>query len=207
MTDVTQILSQIEEGDPQAADQLLMLIYDELRKLATAKMAHENPGQTLQATALVHEAYIRLVDVDKPQHWNSRAHFFGAAAEAMRRILVDRAREKSAEKCGGDLQRVELDPDVPCDDEPDAILELNEALAELEVCNVEAAELVKLRYFAGFSHIQAAEVMGISRRSADRLWTLAKTWLYRQSKFSPATEAQSYYGYWRLPLSMHCSVP
>ena len=180
MTDVTRILSAIEGGDPEAADQLLPLVYEELRKLATAKMAQENPGQTLQATGLVHEAYLRLVDNDKAQHWNSRGHFFGAAAEAMRRILVDRAREKRAEKWGGDLQQVELDPNVACDGEPDAILELNEALAELEACNVEAAKLVKLRYFAGFSHIQAAEVMGISRRSADRLWTLARTWLYRQ---------------------------
>jgi RNA polymerase sigma factor (TIGR02999 family) len=180
MSDVTHILGQIEDGDGQAAEKLLPLVYDELRKLAAAKMTQEKPGQTLQATALVHEAYVRLVDVKKAQHWNSRGHFFGAAAEAMRRILVDRAREKNAEKCGGDLQRVELDPDVPCDGEPDAILELNEALAELEACNVEAAKLVKLRYFAGFSHVQAAEVMGISRRAADRLWTLARTWLYRQ---------------------------
>ena len=180
MTDVTRILSAIEEGDPSAADQLLPLVYEELRKLAAQKMAQEKPGQTLQATGLVHEAYLRLVDNEKAQHWNSRGHFFGAAAEAMRRILVDRAREKSAERCGGDFQRVELDPEVPCDGEPDAILELNEALAELEACNVEAAKLVKLRYFAGFSHTQAAEVMGISRRAADRLWTLARTWLYRQ---------------------------
>ncbi len=180
MTDVTQILNAIEQGDPSAAEQLLPLIYDELRKLAAQKMAQEKPGQTLQATALVHEAYIRLVDGDKAQHWNSRGHFFGSAAEAMRRILVDRARQKSAEKCGGDLQRVELDPNVACDGEPDAILEVNEALAELEACNVEAAKLVKLRYFAGFSHLQAAEVMGISRRAADRLWTLAMTWIYRQ---------------------------
>lgn len=180
MSDVTRILSDIEQGDPDAAEQLLPLVYEELRKLAAAKMVQEDPGQTLQATALVHEAYIRLVDVDKAQHWNSRGHFFGAAAEAMRRILVDRARAKSAEKYGGDLRRVELDQEVPCDGKPDAILELNEALAELEVCNVEAATLVKLRYFAGFSHMQAAEVMGISRRAADRLWTLARTWLYRQ---------------------------
>ena len=180
MTDVTQILNAIEQGDPSAAEQLLPLVYDELRKLAAQKMAQEKPGQTLQATGLVHEAYVRLVDNDKAQHWNSRGHFFGAAAEAMRRILVDRAREKSAEKCGGDFRRVELDPDVPCDGEPDAILELNEALAELEACTGEAAKLVKLRYFAGFSHMQAAEVMGISRRAADRLWTLARTWLYRQ---------------------------
>jgi RNA polymerase sigma factor (TIGR02999 family) len=180
MTDVTRILSAIEDGDALASEQLLPLVYEELRKLATAKMANEKPGQTLQATALVHEAYVRLVDGDKPRNWNSRGHFFGAAAEAMRRILVDRAREKSAEKCGGDFQRVELDPEVPCDGEPNAILELNEALAELEACNVEAAKLVKLRYFAGFSHTQAAEVMGISRRAADRLWMLARTWLYRE---------------------------
>ena len=181
MTDVTRILNAIEQGDPRAADELLPVVYEELRLLAARKMSRERPGQTLQATALVHEAYVRLVDSDEPRKWNSRGHFFGAAAEAMRRILVDRAREKSAEKCGGDFQRVELDPEVPCDGEPDAILELNEALAELEACNVEAAKLVKLRHFAGFSHTQAAEVMGISRRAADRLWTLARTWLYRKT--------------------------
>ena len=180
MKDVTQLLEAVNRGEQQATDELLAAVYGELRNLATRKLARERPGQTLQATALVHEAYVRLVDTEKAQHWNSRGHFFGAAAEAMRRILVDRAREKSAEKCGGGLQRVELDSDVACDGEPDAILEISEALAELEACNVEAAKLVKLRYFAGFSHTEAAEVMGISRRAADRLWTLARTWLYRQ---------------------------
>ena len=180
MCDVTRILGKIEAGDPLAPEQLLTLIYDELRKLAAEKMAQEKPGQTLQATALVHEAYIRLVDADEVQHWNSRGHFFAAAAEAMRRILVDRAREKSAEKRGGDLQRVELDERLAGDGGPGNVLELHEALTTLEEHDVDAAKLVKLRFFAGLTHAEAAEAMGVSRRVADRLWMLARTWLYRQ---------------------------
>lgn len=180
MCDVTRILGKIEAGDPLAPEQLLTLIYDELRKLAAEKMAQEKPGQTLQATALVHEAYIRLVDADEVQHWNSRGHFFTAAAEAMRRILVDRAREKSAEKRGGDLQRVELDERLAGDGGPGNVLELHEALTTLEEHDVDAAKLVKLRFFAGLTHTEAAEAMGVSRRVADRLWMLARTWLYRQ---------------------------
>jgi RNA polymerase sigma factor (TIGR02999 family) len=180
MCDVTRILGKIQAGDPLAPEQLLTLIYEELRKLAAEKMAQENPGQTLQATALVHEAYIRLVDADEVQHWNSRGHFFAAAAEAMRRILVDRAREKSAEKRGGDLQRVELDERLVGDGGPGNVLELHEALTTLEKHDADAAKLVKLRFFAGLTHTEAAEAMGISRRVADRLWVLARTWLYRQ---------------------------
>jgi RNA polymerase sigma factor (TIGR02999 family) len=176
--DVTLILSRIEQGEPHAAEQLLPLVYEELRKLAAAKMAQEKPGQTLQATALVHEAYIRLVETEKTRHWNSRGHFFSAAAEAMRRILVDQAREKGAEKRGSNLQRVELNEYLAAG--PDKVLELHDALTELEEHDVEAARLVKLRFFAGLTHAQAAEVMGVSRRAADRLWVLARTWLYRQ---------------------------
>lgn len=179
-TGVTQILSQIEAGDPAAAEELLPLVYDELRRLAATKLTYERPGQTLQATALVHEAYLRLVDAKNAQHWNSRGHFFGAAAEAMRRILVDRAREKAAEKRAGGRKRVPFDSDMPGATDPVALLDLDEALSVLETHDAEAAKLVKLRYFAGFSHKDAAEVMGISRRAADRLWTLARTWLFRQ---------------------------
>ncbi len=178
--DVTQILSDIEQGDGQAAEQLLPLVYAELRKLAAAKMAQEKPGQTLQATALVHDAYIRLVDVDKAQHWDSRGHFFSAAAEAMRRILVDRAREKGSQKSGGDLRRIELHEDLASDGRRQVLLEVDAALKNLEANAADAAALVKLRYFVGFSHGQAAEAMGISRRAADRLWVVAKTWLYRE---------------------------
>ncbi len=180
MSDVTRILSAIDQGDPAAAEQLLPLVYEELRRLAAQKLSHEKPGQTLQATALVHEAYIRLVDGKQAQHWDSRGHFFAAAAEAMRRILVDRAREKKAAKCGGDRSRIALDANLAEELNADGLLELNEALAALEIHDAGAATLVKLRYFAGLTHKQAAEVMGISRRAADRLWTLARTWLYRQ---------------------------
>ena len=179
MTDVTQILSQIEEGDPQAADQLLTLIYDELRKLATAKMAQEKPGQTLQATVLVHEAYIRLVDVDKAQHWDSRGHFFAAAAEAMRRILVDNARRKSSIKRGGNLKRVDLDKVVPLNNSSaNELLALDEALDKLASEDPVKADLVKLRCFAGLTHQDSAQALGISRATADRYWVYAKTHLY-----------------------------
>jgi RNA polymerase sigma factor (TIGR02999 family) len=181
MSDVTRILSAIERGDHNAAEQLLPLVYDELRKLAAARMANEKPGQTLEATALVHEAYLRLVDVETPQHWNSRGHFFAAAAEAMRRILVDQARRKQTEKHGGGLLRVDLPAEVACPQpRGDDVIALDEALGRLEQHAPDAARLVKLRYFAGLSHQEAAETMGISRGAADRLWTLARVWLFRQ---------------------------
>jgi len=181
MSDVTRILSAIEQGDPQAAEQLLPLVYDELRRLATMKMAQEKPGQTLQATALVHEAYLRLVETEKAQHWNSRGHFFCAAAECMRRILIERARRKQAGKHGGDQPRVEFPAGLAVDDEASAeLLALDDALARLEKHNSDAARLVKLRYFGGLSHQEAAEVMGISRGSADRCWALARAWLFRE---------------------------
>jgi len=179
MTDVTRILSAIEEGDPSAAEQLLPLIYQELRKLATQKMAREAPGQTLQATALVHEAYIRLVDAEKAQHWNSRGHFFGAAAEAMRRILVERARQKQGPRRGGDRARVSIE--TACDlvnPKADEILAVHDALGQLAEDCPGAAELVKLRYFVGMSHKEAAGYLGISRATADRYWAYAKAFLY-----------------------------
>ena len=180
MSEVTRILSAIEQGEPHAAEQLLPLVYDELRRLAAQKLVHEKPGQTLQATALVHEAYLRLVDTEKVQHWNSRAHFYAAAAEAMRRILVERARSKQRLKRGGGAQRQELDDHLlVADDRVDELLAVHEALDELERHDPQAAALVKLRFFAGFEHQQAADMLGISRRVADRLWLLARTWLYR----------------------------
>lgn len=181
MTEVTQILSAIERGDPSAASQLLPLVYDELRQLAAEKMAQENPGQTLQATALVHEAYLRLVGSGDAQSWNSRGHFFAAAAEAMRRILIEQARRKGCRKRGGRLRRLDL-AQVSLGDETAAgdLLALDDALAELERHDAGAARLVKLRFFAGLTHQQAAEALGIGRRAADRLWTLARTWLFQQ---------------------------
>lgn len=180
MSDVTQILAQIERGEPRAAEQLLPLVYDELRKLAAAKLAHEKPGQTLQATSLVHEAYVRLVDVQQAQDFNSRGHFFAAAAEAMRRILVDQARRKQTDKHGGRL-RVELAADLSGPDaRTENLVELDEALTRLERHDPDAARLVKLRYFAGLSHQEAADALGVSRGAADRLWALARTWLFRQ---------------------------
>jgi RNA polymerase sigma factor (TIGR02999 family) len=181
MSDVTRILSAIEQGDPSAAEQLLPLVYDELRKLAAAKMAQEPPGQTLQATALVHEAYIRLVDVEKAQHWDGRRHFFAAAAEAMRRILVERARRKEAERHGGGRIEVALDDSLAVvDQRADELLAIDEALEALAHHDPEAAELVKLRFFAGLGHQEAAAAMGIGRRKADRLWALARAWMYRK---------------------------
>ncbi len=178
MANVTQILSEIEDGDLAAAARLLPLVYDELRKLAAARLAHEKPGQTLQATALVHEAYLKLVDVEKAQHWNSRAHFFGAAAESMRRILVDLARRKQTPKHGGKRQRMELH-DVSClaEERANELLSLHEALEKLEAESPEKAQLVKLRYFAGLSHQDAAKSLGISRATADRYWAYAKVFL------------------------------
>jgi RNA polymerase sigma factor (TIGR02999 family) len=177
MTDVTRILSAAERGDPQAAAQLLPLVYDELRRLAAQQLAHEKPGQTLQATALVHEAFLRLVG---GQQFDGRAHFFAAAAEAMRRILVERARARQRVKRGGGHQPQELREDLlVADDRLDQVLAVDEALAELERHDAQAAALVKLRFFAGFGHEEAAAMLGLSRRAADRLWRLARTWLYR----------------------------
>jgi RNA polymerase sigma factor (TIGR02999 family) len=180
MSDVTCILSAIEQGDLHAAEQLLPLVYHELRQLAARNLARESPGQTLQATALVHEAYVRLVDVAQAQHWNSRGHFFAAAAEAMRRILVESARRKGRIKHGGGRQRVELDGlelavELPVDD----LLALDEAMATLSDRDPQAAQVVKLHCFAGLSIEQAAEVLGLSARTAYRDWAFARAWLYR----------------------------
>jgi RNA polymerase sigma factor (TIGR02999 family) len=181
MSDVTQILSAIEQGDPSAAEQLLPLVYDELRKLAAEKIANERPGQTLQATALVHEAYVRLVDVEKAQHWDSRGHFFAAAAEAMRRILVENARRKRRARHGGGRARVDLDENEPPASSPDdLVLTVDQSLDALAEQNAQAAELVKLRYFAGLTRPQAAQALGVSPRTADRLWAYAKAWLHAE---------------------------
>src|SRR3954470_16202036 len=181
MSEVTRILSAIEQGDPRAAEQLLPLVYDELRQLAAGRMAQEKPGQTLQATALVHEAYLRLVDVERAQHWNSRGHFFAAAAEAMRRLLVDQARRKQADKHGGRRLRVELPEDVAAPEaRSDDLVALDEALSRLQGHDPDAARPVKFLYFAALSHQEAAEALGISRGAADRLWALGRAWLFRQ---------------------------
>jgi RNA polymerase sigma factor (TIGR02999 family) len=179
MSEVTRILSAIEQGDPHAAEQLLPLVYEELRKLAAQKLAQEKPGQTLQATALVHEAYLRLVDVEKAQHRDSRRHFFAAAAEAMRRILIDRARRKSTEKHGGQRQRLSLDDvEAVADSHSTDLLALDEALTKLATEDPIKAQLVTLRYFAGLSVQEAAAALGIARATADRFWSYARTWLY-----------------------------
>jgi RNA polymerase sigma factor (TIGR02999 family) len=179
MADVTQILSQIEQGDPSAAEQLLPLVYDELRRLAGQRLAREAAAQTLQATALVHEAYLRLVDVEQQQRWDSRGHFFAAAAEAMRRILVENARRKLSLKRGGGYDRVELDDgDIGCEAVGDDLLALDEALSRLEQLAPDKAQLVKLRYFAGLTLEQAAEALQISRATASRHWLYARAWLY-----------------------------
>jgi RNA polymerase sigma factor (TIGR02999 family) len=181
MSDVTRILSAIEQGDGQASERLLPLVYDELRRLAARKMAQEKPGQTLQATALVHEAYIRLVDVEKAQHWDSRRHFFSAASEAMRRILVDNARRKRSLKRGGQRQRVDLDEAIAVGGTSrHDLLELDELLDQLSNVDPRAAELVKLRFFAGLTGDQSAEVLGISPRSVDLLWAYARAWLFER---------------------------
>lgn len=180
MSEVTHILSAIEEGDAHAAEQLLPLVYDELRKLAAARLANEKPGQTLQATALVHDAYLRLVDVEQAQRWNSRGHFFAAAAEAMRRILVERARHKGRIRHGGDLRRVDLldaEAAVPADDAQ--ILLLDEALTRLALARPQAAELVKLRFFAGLTLEDSAVILALSARTTRRLWAFARAWLRR----------------------------
>jgi RNA polymerase sigma factor (TIGR02999 family) len=179
MPDVTQILSQIESGDPTASAQLLPLVYDELRRLAAQRLSHERPGQTLQATALVHEAYLRLVDGQKAQHWNSRGHFFGAAAEAMRRILVNRARDKNRLKRGGQLQRVNLEKiELAADAPNDDLLAIDESIEVLAAENPECANVVKLRFFAGLSINETAAALGISASTAKRHWAYARAWLF-----------------------------
>lgn len=183
MAEVTQILSQIESGDRSAAEQLLPLVYDELRRLAKSKLAHEKPGQTLQATALVHEAYLRLVGRSQDgMAWDGRGHFFAAAAEAMRRILVDNARRKQRVRHGGELVRDELEDEIEIEapEFREDLLALDAALDKLKQVNGTAAELVQLRYFAGLSLAKAAEMLDISTRSADRIWAYAKAWLLRE---------------------------
>lgn len=181
MSDVTKILSAIEDGESTAAARLLPLVYDELRRLAAQRLTNERPGQTLQATALVHDAYLKLVDVERVQHWNSRGHFFAAAAEAMRRILVDNARRKKTSKHGGDWARIEM-PNIESLTNPksDDLLALDEALTKLAEEEPDKANLVKLRYFAGLSLEEAADAMGISRTTASRHWTYARVWLYSE---------------------------
>ena len=181
MNDVTRILSAIEQGDSQASEQLLPLVYDELRRLAARKLASERPGQTLQATALVHEAYLRLIGGDQPRDWGGRGHFFAAAAEAMRRILVDSARRKARLKRGGGGRRLEVQDDLPAPAAPvEDILAVDEALDHLAVRDAGAAELVKLHYFAGFTLEEVADILGISPRSAYRSWAFARAWLFRR---------------------------
>ena len=181
ISDVTRILSQIESGDQQAADELLPLVYDELRKLAAAKLSREKPGQTLQATGLVHEAYVRLVDPDKVRNWDSRGHFFAAAAEAIRRILIEQARRKAGPKAGGSHRRVRLTEATIAIEAPDwDLLDLDEALDRLEEEDARAAKLVKLRFFAGLTRREAAQALGVSIATADNDWAYAKGWLQVQ---------------------------
>ena len=181
MADVTRILDQIERGDPTATKQLLPLVYDELRKLAAAKLALEKPGQTIQATALVHEAYMRLVDGEHVEHWNSRGHFFAAAAEAMRMILVDNARRKRSLKGGGVKQCQGLEGlDIAIPEIPEDLVALDEALTRLARTDKPAADLVQLRFFAGLPLPEAAQLLGISPRTADRLWAYARAWLHQE---------------------------
>jgi RNA polymerase sigma factor (TIGR02999 family) len=181
MSEVTRILSAINQGDPHAASQLLPLVYDELRKLAARKLARETPGQTLQPTALVHEAYLRLVGEDEEQHWDSRGHFFAAAAEAMRRILVEIARQKATLKRGGDRHRLDVVDSLLAAPEPrEDLVALDAALTKLAETDKQAAELVQLRYFAGLPIPEVAEILGIAPRTADRLWAFAKAWLQEE---------------------------
>ena len=181
MSEVTRILSQIESGDPSAAEQLLPLVYEELRKLASSRLVHEKPGQTLEATALVHEAYIRLVDGRQAQHWNNRGHFFAAAAEAMRRILIEAARSKGRVKRGGDWRRVDFERlDVAASISPDQLIDLDEALERLAAIDHLAGELVKLRYFGGLALDEAAAALNISQATAYRHWAYARAWLHTE---------------------------
>ena len=179
MSDVTRILSAIEAGDQDASDELLPLVYQELRKLAASRLAKEKPGQTLQPTMLVHEAYLRLVDVGQPQRWNGRGHFFGAAAEAMRRIVIENARRKRSQKRGGEMHRMDLDvATAEAKGSNDDLLALDEALTEMEQTWPEKAKLVKLRYFAGLTNAEASEAMCVSTSTAERYWNFARAWLH-----------------------------
>src|SRR5262249_20717082 len=187
MTDVTRILSAIDQGDPSAAEQLLPLVYDELRKLAAHKMGQEASGQTLEATALVHEAYLRLVDVEQAQHWNSRGHFFAAAAEAMRRILVEEARRKQRHKHGGSRRKVPFDANLIADNsDAEELLAISDALDQLSLQDSQAAELVKLRYFSGLSVEEAAQAISIPRSTAYVQWSFARA--------APAGDARNRHG-------------
>jgi RNA polymerase sigma factor (TIGR02999 family) len=188
MSEVTRVLSAIQQGDPHAAELLLPLVYEELRKLAAQKLAQEKPGQTLQATALVHEAYVRLVDVEKAPHWNSRGHFFAAAAEAMRRLLVESARRKGRQKRGGELRRHDIQLHEPAARDLDGdVLAVDEALAQLALEHPAKAELVKLRYFAGLTLSEAASALGVSAATADRYWKYARAWLARRLRPDTST--------------------
>jgi RNA polymerase sigma factor (TIGR02999 family) len=190
MSEVTQILSAMEQGDPHAAEQLLPLVYEELRQLAAQRLAQEKPGQTLQATALVHEAYLRLVDADRAKRWDSRGHFFAAAAEAMRRILIDLARRKRRPKHGGGRNRVSLDESLVLGEAAgDELLALDEALEKLGHAEPAKAELVKLHYFAGLALEEAGQVLGISHRTAKRHWAYARAWLYAAICDAPSSSA------------------
>ena len=181
MSDVTQLLHAIDAGDPKAADQLLPLVYEELRKLAAAKMAQEKPGQTLQATALVHEAWLRLAGPEEPRAWNSRGHFFGAAAEAMRRILVDRARQKLSLKRRAGAERINLDDlEVAAAADDDTLLAVDEAMQKLAKEDPASAEFIKLRFFVGLTNEEAAQALGIPERTARRHWSFARAWLHRE---------------------------
>ena len=180
MTGVTQLLHALEQGDPHVASRLLPLVYDELRKLAAQRLAQEKPGQTLDATALVHEAYLRLVDVEKAQEWNSRGHFFAAAAEAMRRILVEQARRKRSVRHGGGRRRLDLDEALSLPGPRQDLLALDEALTRLAEKQPLKAELVKLRFFAGLTMPEAAQALGVSLATAERYWTFARSWLYAE---------------------------
>jgi RNA polymerase sigma factor (TIGR02999 family) len=183
MSDVTRLLDAIGRGDPRAGDQLLPLIYEELRALAARKLAQEKPGQTLQATALVHEAYLRLAGASTEQNWNSRGHFFAAAAEAMRRILVEQARRKNRVRHGGELRRVDFDSELQISDEADEnLLALDEALKRLAIEDREAAEVVKLRYFAGLTIEETSLALNLSVRTVNRHWAYARAWLFRQMR-------------------------
>jgi RNA polymerase sigma factor (TIGR02999 family) len=192
MSDVTVILSQIEQGDPHAAEQLLPLVYDELRRLAEQRLAQERPGQTLQATALVHDAYIRLVDTEQQQHWNSRGHFYAAAAAAMRRILIEKARRKQSRKRGGDWKRLEMEGfDLAAPESPVEILALDEAIEKLAAADKAAADVVRLRFFAGLPLLEVARLMDISPRTADRLWAYARAWLHQEILGGPPHSGNS----------------
>lgn len=187
MTEVTRVLSAIETGEPLAAERLLPLVYEELRKLATARLLQESPGHTLQATALVHEVYIRLVGAETVPHWESRAHFFAAAAEAMRRILIDRARRKQRPKHGGDRRRIDLENIFPSTEaSPEALLAMDEALTKFGTEHPEKGELIRLRYYAGCTLAEAAELLGISIATAKRQWSYARAWLYNELRGVPA---------------------